>query len=191
MEFFIPGLLLFLLFIGIAFFVAPKATPMIAAILSIIFLIYGVREHSQMFASEYRLSTWQDGLKMYAPAVMIMIIIIFVIYSILAFFTGGSVPVPSMPDVELPTMNSLTNSINDAKNTIVNGLNGKNTLLGPVTNNNVNKNLTNRGNNGNNGNNSENNGNNRNNTIKKNGKGNSTGNGTGTVKFRPSLLETI
>lgn len=187
MEFFIPGLLLFLLFIGIAFSVVPKATPMIAAILSIIFLIYGVREHSQLFASEYRLSTWQDGLKMYAPAIMIMIIIIFVIYSILAFFTGGSVPVPSMPNVELPTMNSLTNSINDAKNTIVNGLNGNNTL-GPVTNNNVNENLTNRGNNGNN---NGNNGNNRNNTIKKNGKGN--GNGTGKVKvnFRPSILETI
>ena len=187
MEFFIPGLLLFLLFIGIAFFVAPKATPMIAAILSIIFLIYGVREHSQMFASEYRLSTWQDGLKMYAPAVMIMIIIIFVIYSILAFFTGGSVPVPSMPDVELPTMNSLTNSINDAKNTIVNGLNGNNTL-GPVTKNNINKNLTNSENNGNN---NGNNGNNGNNTNNKNSKGNSTGNGKGKVKFRPSLLETI
>jgi len=189
MEFFIPGLLLFLLFIGVTFFVAPKATPMIAAILSIIFLIYGVREHSKMFASEYRLSTWQEGLKMYAPAVMIMIIIIFVIYSILAFFTGGSVPVPSMPNVELPTMNSLTNSINDAKNTIVNGLNGN--TLGPVTNNNVNKNLTNRGNNGNNENNGNNgnNGNNRNNTNKKNGKG--TGNGTGKVNFRPSLLETI
>jgi hypothetical protein len=179
MEFFIPGLLLFLLFIAIAFFVAPKATPMIAAILSIIFLIYGVREHSQMFASEYRLSTWQDGLKMYAPAVMIMIIIIFVIYSILAFFTGGSVPVPPMPNVEMPTVNSLTNSINDAKNTIVNGLNGNNSLLGSVTRNNINKNLTNIGNN------NGNNGNNGNNTNKKNGTGN------GNKDFRPSLLETI
>jgi hypothetical protein len=93
----------------------------------------------------------------------------------MAFFTGGSVPVPSMPNVEMPTMNSLTNSINDAKNTIVNGLNGNNTLLGPVTNNNVNKNLTNRGNN------NGNNGNNRNNTNKKNGNNN----------FRKSILETI
>jgi hypothetical protein len=127
MEFFIPGLLLFLLFIAIAFFVAPKATPMIAAILSIIFLIYGVREHSKMFASEYRLSTWQDGLKMYAPAIMIIVIIIFVIYSIMAFFTGGSVPVPSMPNVEMPTMNglatNLTNTFNNAKNSIADGLN--------------------------------------------------------------------
>jgi len=160
MEFFIPGIVLFLLFLFIAFYFVPKATPMIAAILSIIFLIYGVREHSKMFASEYRLSTWQDGLKMYAPAIMIIVIIVFVIYSIMAFFTGGSVPVPSMPNVEMPTMNglatNLTNSLNTAKNTISDGLNfngnnkgnnkgNNNSLLGSLMNNNTNTN--NRGNN--------------------------------------------
>jgi len=158
MEFFIPGLLLFLLFLFIAFNFIPKATPMIAAILSIIFLIYGVRKHSQLFASEYRLSTWQEGLKMYAPAIMIIVSILFVIYSMLAFFTGGSVPVPSMPNVELPTMNglatNLTNSINTAKDSIANELqlNGankgnNNTLLGSLMNNNTNNN--NKGNNNN------------------------------------------
>jgi hypothetical protein len=164
MEFFIPGIVLFILFLFVAFYFAPKATPMIAAILSIIFLIYGVREHSKMFASEYRLSTWQDGLKMYAPAIMIIVIIIFVIYSIMAFFTGGSVPVPSMPNVEMPTMNglatNLTNSLNTAKNTIADGLNfngtnkgnnrgnnrgNNNSLLDSLMNNNTNTN--NRGNN--------------------------------------------
>jgi hypothetical protein len=157
MEFFIPGIVLFLLFLGTTFYIAPKATPMIAAILSIIFLIYGVREHSRLFASEYRLSTWQDGLKMYAPAIMIIVIIIFVIYSILAFFTGGSVPIPPMPIVEVPTMNSLatnlTDSLNTAKNTIADGLNfngtnkgnskgNSNSLFGSRINN-----STNRGNN--------------------------------------------
>lgn len=164
MEFFIPGIVLFLLFLGTTFYFAPKATPMIAAILSIIFLIYGVREHSQLFASEYRLSTWQDGLKMYAPAIMIIVIIIFVIFSIMAFFTGGSVPVPAMPNVEMPTMNSLatnlTNSINTAKNTISDGLNlnaankgnnkGNNSLLDSLMNN---TNTNNRGNNNKNRNN--------------------------------------
>ena len=87
MEFFIPGMLLFLLFLCLAFYFVPKATPMIAAILSIAFLIYGVRDHAQRFSSEYRLSTWQEGLKIYAPAIMILVIIVFVIYSIMAFFT--------------------------------------------------------------------------------------------------------
>lgn len=158
MEFFIPGIVLFLLFLFVAFYFVPKATPMIAAILSIIFLIYGVREHSKMFASEYRLSTWQDGLKMYAPAVMIIVIIVFVIYSIMAFFTGGSVPVPSIPNVEMPTMNglatNLTDTLNTAKNSIADGLNlngtnkgnnkGNNSLLGSLTSN---TNTNNRGNN--------------------------------------------
>ncbi len=127
MEFFIPGLLLFLLFLAIAFFVVPRATPMIAAILSIIFLTYGVYEHYQLFAAEYRLSTWQESLKIYAPALMIAAIIIFIIYFMLSLFTGASVPVPSMPNVDLPTMNeiatNISNTYNNATNAITNGFN--------------------------------------------------------------------
>ena len=163
MEFFIPGMLLFLLFLGLAFYFIPKATPMIAAILSIVFLIYGVRDHAQRFSSEYRLSTWQDGLKIYAPAIMLLVIIVFVIYSILAFFTSGSVPVPPLPNVEVPTMNdittNITNTINTAANNINKGLNlnnlnkrnNNNTLLGSIVgNNNTNKvNNTNKRNNNN------------------------------------------
>lgn len=163
MEFFIPGMLLFLLFLGLAFYFVPKATPMIAAILSIAFLIYGVRDHAQRFSSEYRLSTWQDGLKIYAPAIMFLVIIVFVIYSILAFFTSGSVPVPPMPDVEVPTMEdittNITNTINTTANNINKGLNlnnynkrnNNNTLLSSIIgNNNTNKvNNTNKKNNNN------------------------------------------
>jgi len=127
MEFFIPGLLLFLLFLAIAFFVVPRATPMIAAILSIIFLTYGVYEHYQLFAAEYRLSTWQESLKIYAPALMIAAIIVFIIYFILSLGTGASVPIPSMPNVDIPTMNDITtnisNTFNNATNAISNGLN--------------------------------------------------------------------
>lgn len=139
MEFFIPGLLLFLLFLLITFFLVPKATPMITAILSIIFLTYGVYEHYRLFATEYRLSTWQDHLKIYAPALMIAAIIIFIIYFMLSLFTGGSVPIPSMPDVEIPTLNDITtnisNTFNNATNAISNGLNFN-------TNTNINRNNT-------------------------------------------------
>lgn len=175
MEFFIPGMLLFLLFLFLAFYFVPKATPMIAAILSIVFLIYGVRDHAQRFSSEYRLSTWQDGLKMYAPAIMILVIIVFVIYSIMAFFTGGAVPIPSIPNVELPTLTevstNLTDTITNLNKTINNELNftnntnkkNNNTLLDTIMgNNNTNK---------------------VNNNTKKN---NNTSNG-----FRKSMLETI
>ena len=151
---------------------------MIAAILSIAFLMYGVRDHFQRFASEYRLSTWQEGLKMYAPAIMILVIIVFVIYSIMAFFTGGSVPIPSMPNVEVPTMDdiatNITNTINNAKKTVNNATN---TISNELKLNNTNK---------------------QNNTPKDSGTTNNTNKGNNTAKknnnangFRKSMLETI
>jgi predicted PurR-regulated permease PerM len=164
MEFFIPGMLLFLLFLFLAFYFVPKATPMIAAILSIAFLIYGVRDHAQRFASEYRLSTWHEGLKIYAPAIMILVIIIFVIYSMMAFFTSGSVPVPSIPNVEIPTMNDITTNITNTLNTAANNISKElniattntnkknNTLIGSIMGtNNTNKGNTNKKNNNPNG----------------------------------------
>lgn len=122
MEFFLPGLFLFLVSIGIAFLVAPKATPVIASVLSLVFLTYGVYHHQKLFAGEYRLSTWQEGLKLYAPAVMILAIILFVLYGILSFFTSGQVPVPSLPNIAIPNTNSVTESVTNAASFIGNSL---------------------------------------------------------------------
>jgi predicted PurR-regulated permease PerM len=136
MELFIPGLLLFLVSVTVTFVLAPRFTPLVVAILSIVFLAYGVYDHYKMFASEYRLSTWQQSLKIYAPAIMISAIIIFIIFSILSFFTKGSVPIPTIPNVIEPNINSATN-------TIVNGLN----KIGNIFTNNKNTNVVNKVNN--------------------------------------------
>ena len=122
MEFFIPGLLLFLVTILITIFIIPQSTPMVAAVLSILFLAYGVYDHYLLFAPEYRLSTWQDGIKIYAPFIMLAGIILFIIYFIFVFFTGGEVPVPKMemPEIpempEMPTLNAIKNKANNAVN---------------------------------------------------------------------------
>jgi hypothetical protein len=100
--------------------IIPKATPLVAAVLSIIFLSFGVYEHYKMFAAEYRLSTWQDSLKIYAPAIMIAFLIIFIIYSILAFFTRGSVPIPILPNIIGPSNNTATNQVTSTLNSVVN-----------------------------------------------------------------------
>lgn len=127
MEFFIPGLLLFIVTLMITMYVAPKATPFMASILSILFLSYGVYHHYKLFAAEYRLSTWQDGLKIYAPAIMILAVVLFILYGILAFFTSGKVPIPSLPNVSLPNANgiknSITNSMESLGNSVVNSVN--------------------------------------------------------------------
>ena len=127
MEFFIPSILLFLLAIGLTFIVSPRMTPLVVAVLSIGLLSFGVYSHYSMFKAEYRLSTWQESLKIYAPAVMIAAICIFIIYSILSFFSKGSVPVPITPNViEAPAntaTNKITETINQATQSIGNVLN--------------------------------------------------------------------
>jgi len=124
MELFIPGLLLFLISIGLTFAIAPRFTPLVVAVLSLVFLTYGVYQHYKMFAAEYRLSTWQESLKIYAPAVMIGAIILFTIYGILAVFSKGAVPVPPLPNITPPNVNTVTdavvNSLNKVANTITN-----------------------------------------------------------------------
>jgi len=143
MEFFIPGLLLFLVSILITFLVIPRFTPLIVAILSIAFLSYGVYDHYKMFASEYRLSTWQESLKIYAPAIMIITILLYIVYAILAFFTSGSVPVPLAPNIVQPNESSVTNQITKSLNKVANVFTGNNntnrnakngSLLNQVTN---------------------------------------------------------
>ena len=146
MEFFIPGLLLFLVSIIITFIIVPRFTPLVIAILSIVFLTYGVYDHYKMFASEYRLSTWQQSLKIYAPAIMIIAIIIFIIYAILAFFTKGAVPVPLFPNISKPNDNSNTNQIIQSLNRIGNTISNSNTnVINQLNNqiNDVNKNRNN------------------------------------------------
>ena len=122
MEFFLPGAFIFLVAILVTYFIVPHFTPFITIICSIIFLTFGVYTHYHMFASEYRLSTWQEGLKLYAPAIMIGAIILFIIYGMIATFTGVKVPVPALPDIEMPNTNSLTNSMINAYNTATNNM---------------------------------------------------------------------
>ena len=150
MEFFVPGLLFFILTLIFTFYIAPKATPMIAAILSLVFLTYGVYDHYRMFASEYRSSTWQEPLLlMYSPAVMITVLILYVLYGMSALFTKGQVPVPAMPEMP-PTpnmqnaLNNVTESLSNAANSIANTANHMmNNVLNNGNNNGTNSNRRN------------------------------------------------
>lgn len=135
MEFFLSGVLLFLVAITLVYLIAPNITPFVTAILAIIFLTFGVYSHYKIFTSEYRLSTWQDGLKIYAPAIMIIAIILFIIYSMVSLFTNIHVPIPAMPKIELPNTDSLTNYTMNAYNNVANSFsNAKNSLTSSLSN---------------------------------------------------------
>ena len=138
MEFFLPGLLFFIVTVLFTFYIAPKATPMIAAILSLVFLTYGVYDHYRMFASEYHSSTWQEPLLLlYSPAVMITVLILYVLYGMSALFTKGQVPVPAMPDIlSVPNaLNNVTESLSNAANSIANTANDMMNNMGNMINN--------------------------------------------------------
>jgi hypothetical protein len=152
MEFFIPSILLFLLAIGLSFIISPRMTPLVVAILSVGLLSFGVYSHYKMFKSEYRLSTWQESLKIYAPAVMIAAICIFIIFSILSFFSKGSVPIPVTPNMTEASSNTATNkvtsTINDATQSIGSVFNNlKGSITGSNNKGNNNKGNNNKGNN--------------------------------------------
>lgn len=146
MEFFIPSLLIFLLSVAVSFILAPRLTPLIIAMLSIVLLAYGVYTHYTMFASEYRLSTWPERAKLYAPAIMIGAIIVFIIYAILAFFTKGAVPVPPLPNITVPSPNTATNAIVDSLNKVANSLTNKSNDILNSINKSINKANANRSN---------------------------------------------
>ena len=139
MELYIPGLLLFLISTAVSFVLAPRFTPLVIALLSLVFLSYGVYQHYKMFSSEYRLSTWQESLKVYAPAIMIGAIILFVIYGILAFFTKGAVPVPPIPNITPPNANTITDTLVNSLNKVANTISNKNNDLIETVNNTINK----------------------------------------------------
>jgi len=143
MEFFVPGLLFFIVTVLFTFYIAPKATPMIAAILSLVFLTYGVYDHYRMFASEYSSSTWQEPLLLlYSPAVMITVLILYVLYGMSALFSKGQVPVPAMPDMpSVPNaLNNVTESLSNAANSIANTANNMMNNMGNMINSGTNNN---------------------------------------------------
>ena len=135
MEFFLPGVLLFLVAIIVVYLIAPNITPLVTAILAVIFLTFGVYSHYTIFTSEYRLSTWQEGLKIYSPALMIMAIILYIIYSMISLFSNIHVPIPEMPKIEMPNTESLTNNAMNAYNNVANSFsNATNSLAKSMSN---------------------------------------------------------
>ncbi|NDG30301.1 hypothetical protein EB118_09550 [bacterium] len=109
MELFYPSLLVFLLSLIVVFYLLPRLTPIVMTILAGILLILGVSHHYFLFKSDYVNSTWQDSLKLYAPAIAIGVLIIFIISYIFNVFTYGSVPIPSLPAV--PNVGSTANTL--------------------------------------------------------------------------------
>ena len=129
MELFLPSLLLFLIaIIAVAFFL-PRMSPLIIVLLSAGLLGVGVYHHFNLFWDDYKQSTWQEQLRVFAPGIMLILVVLNVLYALLTVFTGGQVPVPPMPNIELPSAESATNvvteTINNALQAVMPANNGR------------------------------------------------------------------
>lgn len=89
MQLFIPSVITIVIAAVLAFLVIPRIGALILASVSLLALIAVGFHHYHMFYSEYRLSTWQNGIGENAPFFVLGFAILFIIASILFMFQGG------------------------------------------------------------------------------------------------------
>jgi predicted membrane protein len=150
MELFLPSILISILAILVVILLIPKFSPLIIVVLAAILLYVATTQHLNMFWDEYKQSTWQQNLKLFAPGIMIGAVVIFVLYGILSFFSTGVVPIPSMPSMEMPNASTATNPVTAAINTVMNTVNDVATTAANAVSNLTNNNNTVKRNNQNN-----------------------------------------
>lgn len=133
MEFFLPSLLVILIGTLIAFFIVPKFSPFILAILSVALLAFGIYHHYKLFGYEYKYSTWLDQFKPYAGIVMIGLIVLISVFYLIGLFGAGKPAAPAINNAvmeNLPSAESATNmfteGINNTMRVVNNMINGKN-----------------------------------------------------------------
>jgi hypothetical protein len=127
MEIFLPSVMILAVAGIVVFTILPRFGPMVLLVLSLALLMFGLYHHWSHFASEYRLSTWQDNFKTYGPGITIAIMIIFLMIFILSYFgKSGAVPAPNMPSAGeiMSNVNTAVNTaLNNTANTINNAIN--------------------------------------------------------------------
>jgi hypothetical protein len=131
MQLFFPSVLLVLLAFLIIFLVMPNLSPLVIVSISAVLLVAGTYNHFITFWHEYQQSTWQNNLKLFAPGIFIAVLLVYIFVVISSLFTGGSVPVPTLPSIELPSAESATNPVTAAINSTMNGVNN---TMNTVTN---------------------------------------------------------
>ena len=131
MQLFFPSVLIAIVVLHIIFWIMPKFSPLLIVSISAILLVAGTYNHFITFWNEYQQSTWQNNLKIFAPGIFIAVLLVYIFIVLTSIFTGGSVPVPTLPNVELPSAESATNPVTAAINSTMNGVNS---AMNSVTN---------------------------------------------------------
>lgn len=131
MELFLPGIVTLLLAGFFIFLVLPRFGSTVLVVTSLVALLLAGIHHYYMFSSEYRLSSWQVGLAAYAPWIIVIFAILFIIGAMQYIFTpsvGISSPTPAetlanniSASFSAMTNNRPTNGITGAINSMLTG----------------------------------------------------------------------
>jgi len=131
MELFLPGLLVLLISAIFVFMILPRMGTVVLAVVCALSLVAVLLHHYNMFASEYRLSTWQNGLAAYAPLVVLGFAILIITAVVISLFTGKSVVETIQAPIEklqsgiaesiqaMPSAVSATNPVTSTINTAI------------------------------------------------------------------------
>lgn len=120
MELFLPSMLIFILAALMIFLVLPRISPFILVIMSIIIVFIGTWHHFKIFANEYRQSTWQESLKIFAPGIIIAMIFIYLFFAFASFQMGKKAEIEAPPN---PSASTATNPLTAALNKGINVVN--------------------------------------------------------------------
>lgn len=121
MEIFLPSLLVILLAYLVSTMLIPRLSPIILMVSMIALICFTIYNHYSLFSNEYKVMTWLDMAKSFAPSFMILLVIVLMLgYLIYAYTTGSLVSLP-MPSMLIPPPDTATNTVTEAiGNSLVN-----------------------------------------------------------------------
>lgn len=125
MEFFLPSVFILIFGAIVSFMLIPKFSPTVVLILAALLLGFAVYHHIDQFKTEYKLSTWQQGLIRYAPYIAFGFMLLFILFYIFTKFRGGEVPIPDIAaSLPSPTeaLNSITETVSNVATTATNAV---------------------------------------------------------------------
>ena len=129
MELFLPGIAALLISALIVFMVLPRLGAPVLVGLSVVLLVFCLYNHYTLFASEYRLSTWQEQLKWYAPVILYGGITIAVLMYLGHLYSGkGASILPASNISNTPT--NVTEAVNNTAVVATNAVNAVSNAVG-------------------------------------------------------------
>ena len=106
MEFYFPSLIVLILAAILVFFIFPRFAPIVLAIIAFISLILGIVQNLNMFAPDYRLMTWQQGVSSFAPYILVGFSVLYILGFLFGIYRNKNAAVNQAVTQTTQAMNS-------------------------------------------------------------------------------------